>query len=186
MLNIETAMIQDQIKIRLNTDVTKACMGDQKAYERLIIPLENKMYRVSRSVLFHDADCSDAIQETLVRVWRKISQLKDSTLFEPWLMRILVNECYKQAKRNKQNISFNDDLLFEVKESSGDIDLSMDLRRIIDTLPRHERMVIVLYYTLGYKVKDVADILNIPTGTVKSQLSRGRTHLAKKLEEVYP
>lgn len=178
-------MIQDQIKMRLKTDVTKACMGDERAFERLIIPLENKMYRVARTVLFHEADCSDAIQETLLRVWKKIPQLKDSTLFEPWLMRILINECYRLFKNNKrcEKTPFNDELLFNGKQKSEDLELSMDLRYMLDTLPKHERVAIMLYYTLGYKVKDVASILNIPEGTVKAQLSRGRAHLAKKLKE---
>jgi len=183
---IEAVTIQDQLKIRLKANVSKACMGDDKAYERLIIPLENKMYRVARSVLFSDSDCCDAIQETLLRAWKKIPQLKDKTLFEPWLMRILVHECYRTARKNKryEQTPFNDELLFEIQESPADLDLSMDLRRMLDTLPPHERMALILYYTLDYKVKDIAGILDIPEGTVKSQLSRGRSHLAKKLKEI--
>jgi RNA polymerase sigma-70 factor (ECF subfamily) len=164
----------------LKTEVTKACAGDQKAFERLIVPLENKMYRVARTVLLRDADCADAMQEALLRAWSKMPQLQDGALFEPWLMRILVRECYRLLRRNKPA----ENIMFDEYADTADLELSIDLRRVTDTLPPHERMVLVLHYTMDYGVKDVAKILRIPIGTVKSRLARGRHHLAQKLKEV--
>lgn len=172
-------MIQEQIEARLRSDVAKACAGDQSAFEHLVVPLENKMYRTARSVLFCEADCADAIQETLLRAWKSMHQLKDVPLFEQWLMRILVRECYRLIKRNKHS----DHMLFDGHEAAKDPDLSIDMRRMTDTLPSHERIVLILYYTMDYGVKDVANILDIPEGTVKSRLARGRSRLAQKLKE---
>jgi RNA polymerase sigma-70 factor (ECF subfamily) len=179
VFSIELTSIRERRKSKTGSDAVKAFSENKKEFERLILPLENKMYRVARTVLHSDADCADAIQEALLRAWKKMPQLKDGSLFEPWLMRILLRECYRLIGRNKNQGNV---LAFE-EAYSGDIDLSLDMRRMLDTLPYHERIVLILHYTLDYGVKEVADMLSIPQGTVKSRLARGRQHLAEKIKE---
>lgn len=164
----------------MKKDVEKACFGDQHAFERLIAKAENKMYRIARTILRQDADCADATQEALFRAWKSLPGLRDKSLFEPWLMRILVRECYRLIGRNKQLETF----VPEIHEPQGNWEFGVDMRRALDRLPVHERMVLMLHYTLDYSIKDVASILKIPAGTVKSRLYRGREHMARIWKEI--
>jgi len=179
VFRIELTSVREHQKAKTSSDAVKAFWENKKEFERLIVQLENKMYRVARTVLHSDADCADAIQEALLRAWKKMPQLKDNSLFEPWLMRILIRECYRLIGRNKNQSNV---MVFE-EVYAGDQDLSMDLRRILDTIPYHERIVLILHYTLDYGVNQVAAMLGIPSGTVKSRLARGRQHLAEKIKE---
>lgn len=154
-------------------DVAEARDGCRDAYTRLILSVESKMYRIARSILRQDADCSDALQEALLRGWKSISRLRDPQLFEPWLMRILVRECYRIAKKRRPQEEYLDARIHH----DPDIAWHMDMRSALDMLPEHERIALVMHYNLDYSVKTMSNILKTPEGTVKTWLSRGRKHL---------
>jgi len=179
VFEIDFTEVRERYITRTADDVNKACTGDQRAFERLILKLENKLYRVARTVLLQDADCADAIQETLLRAWKRIPQLQDQALFEPWLMRILIRECYRLLKRNRRYEKY----IYHEREVAADPEVSLDMRRILDTLPTHERVVLLLHYALDYGVKEISVMLRIPVGTVKSRLARARSHLSQKWKE---
>lgn len=146
-------------------------------FERRTLALADTMYRVSTTLLRRDVDRQDAMQSSLLRAWDKRHTLRDESLFRPWLMRILVNECHTLLRKSRRLV-YSEEL---PDHASPQTDSS--LRDAVMELPEKFRLVIVLYYMEDTPIEEVAQILHIPSGTVKSRLSRGRQLLRKKLQE---
>ena len=128
----------------------------------LIIASTDSLYRISKSILRNETDCEDAVSEAIVT----------------WLVRILINECYR-IYRQKQFAPSND---FTFKENLSDEADYSELYHAMMQLDDKYRIPVELYYIEGYKIHEITDILNRSEGTIKSQLARGRQQLRKYLE----
>ncbi len=170
----------DIIKNSYEDRVKKAIKGDKKAYSEIILGMEQKLYRVSRSVLRDDADCADAIQEALIRAWLKLPSLRSHELFEHWLIRILLRECYRIAKQTKYYPLETNQI---GHETQPDFSQRILLEEAVYSLKIEQRSPFVLHHMMGYKVYETAKILDIPEGTVKSSLMRARNKLKNILQE---
>jgi len=153
--------------------MTKDELGD------LIIDSQTTLYNISKSILYNDDDCSDAIQETIAKAFDKIHTLKKPEFAKTWLTRILINECYSILNRKKRVISIH-----EVEDSlstENKADYS-ELYEALMTLPTDIRVAIILYYMEGYKIKEIASLQNTTESAVKKRLVRGRSKLRENLE----
>ena len=150
---------------------------DKNTFTQNIIDCEQTLYRVSMSMLRNEQDCEDAVQDTILAAYSKLSTLKNEEFFKTWIVRILINNCNKQLKERKKNVS--SDTVLEPSAPSDE--KSVEVRAAIDTLPPKIRAVVVMYYIEGFSVKEIKDVLKVPEGTVKSRLSRGRSQLSKEL-----
>lgn len=141
---------------------------------------ERRLYRIARTMLPSDADCEDAVQETLLRAWDKLGALRQEQYFETWLIRILINECRQLYRRGlNQTAELPENLTAPAQDSS--------LLDALMSLPEKHRIPLELHYIEGYSVREIARMLRLPEGTVKWRLSRGRTLLQNELgEEVRP
>ncbi len=135
---------------------------------------EKTLYHISKSILKNDCDCADAVSETIVTAYSKLDSLKDERFFKTWLCRILINECYRICRANKKVVPFED---YMVVQPSSEQQNALGLFDAIMDLQTELRVVIVLHYIEGFKTIEVAKILKIPQGTVKSRLSRARAKL---------
>jgi RNA polymerase sigma-70 factor (ECF subfamily) len=160
--------------------INMAMAGDKAAYSNLILGMENKLYRISRSVLRDDADCADAIQEALIRAWLKLPELRDPALFEHWLVRILLRECYRIAKK----IDYYDTQADVPSRGSTDPTQRLALEEAVYKLKPEHRTPLILHHMMGYKVHEIAKMLAIPEGTVKSRLLRARRKLKSIIQGV--
>ena len=143
-------------------------------FARQVEQLQGTLYRISATVLPQLCDREDAVQSAILRVWQHLPALREDERFQPWLIRIMLNECYALLRRRKREIPT--DTLPEIPApETGD----PDLYRFFADLPDKLRMVMVLYYVEGYDVRDVAQILRLPQGTVKSRLARGREQMRR-------
>lgn len=154
--------------------MTKENLGE------LIIQSEDTMYRVARSILSCDADCEDAIQETIVTAFNKIHTLRADKYVKTWFIRILINECYALLRGGKRIVSFESIQEEQAFEQSSDYS---DLYGAIQTLPEKIRIVVILYYIEGYRVKEITQILSISESAVKNRLLKARTQLKDLLKE---
>lgn len=139
----------------------------------LVIQNKIPMYRLAMGILKNNADAEDAVSETILIAYEHLYSLKDKTKFKSWMMTMLVNESKRVLKRRKKAVlSDNADLFTGVsKESNHEIlDLVMSLKEEFS-------QVVILYYYEGFTTKEIAKILRISEGTVKSRLSRARTKL---------
>lgn len=146
---------------------------------RLIIASEDTMYHVAKTLLRNDADCSDAIQETVVKAFTKINTLRKDALGKTWLIRILINECYAIMRREKRLVSL--DSLSMEGEGEVTKDYS-DLYEALTRLPEEDRLCVTLFYMEGYSIKEIASILKVSESGVKSRLYRARSKLRQELQ----
>ncbi|MGM0751871.1 MAG: sigma-70 family RNA polymerase sigma factor [Bacillota bacterium] len=159
--------------------IRKAKKGHHPSFIQLMKHYEQSMYRVAKGILKKDEDCADAIQETILICFKKIPDLKEENYFKTWLIRILIHECY--ALLNKQK------MVIPVREchprDKAEFDLKLSVQEAVSSLKDSLRTVTTLYYFEDLSIKEIADIVNIPEGTVKSRLSTARQQLMTLLEE---
>lgn len=141
---------------------------------------ERRLYRIARTMLRSDADCEDAVQETLLRAWAKLATLREEQFFETWLIRILINECKTLYRKRPRAES-------EIPESLAAPAEDRKLMDALMNLPEKYRIPLELHYIEGYGVAEIARMLFIPEGTVKWRMNRGRAMLRTELgEEAQP
>lgn len=154
---------------------------NRETFIEKVIESEDTLYRVAKTILIHDEDCEDAVQEAIFKAYDKLNTLKEEQYFKTWLVRILLNECY--SIKRKEVINFSYEECFESKKGEAETDYD-DLYIAIRNLPEKIKITILLYYVEGYSVDEIKKILKIPSGTVKSRLSKGRKLLKIKLEHM--
>lgn len=145
----------------------------------LILESQESLYRVAKSLLNNDADCGDAICETIARAFEKLHTLKSDAYAKTWLTRILINECHNILRKGKKIVYLED---YEQKEEAQKQQDYSELYEAIRKLPEDGRLVIVLYYLEGYSVKEIAAMMKTTESAIKKRLSRAREKLKIYLE----
>jgi len=152
--------------------------GDAEAFAALMELHHNRLYRIAYAYLHNEGDALEAIQESTFRAFRKLKKLKEPSYFGTWLIRILLNYCADERKRKSR---FSPDTTVH-EPSSWDRPADPDLADAVSNLDRDCKQIIILSYFEGFSLTEVADILEIPTGTVKSRLHRALGQLRDQLE----
>ncbi len=142
-----------------------------------IIALTQTLYRISYSQLYQACDRDDAVQECLCKAWKRRHQLKEERFFQTWVIRILINECHNIQRKRTREAPYA-----ELPERVAPADADPELHDALLRLHEDFRLPILLHYMEGYSTKEIAQILHVPQGTVKSRMSRGRRALQKYFE----
>ena len=137
------------------------------------------LYRVSKSICFYESDCEDAVQQAILNAYTKLDSLHEEKYFRTWITRILINECYRVNNLKSREVSFAE---YALTSEAVEDNYSFVFTEIMK-LPPKIRIVVQLYYVEDYSVSEIASILHIPSGTVKSRLSKARAKLKSILEE---
>lgn len=153
---------------------------DAVTFQAKALQLERLMFHISWSMLGREPDCADAVQEALTRAWQRRDSLRNPEKFKPWLMRILVNTCNDILRRQSLQTLIADEEL--IKEEAPPSD-PLSVREAIECLKPEWRTVILLYYLEGCSVSEIAQMLRIPQGTVKSRLMYARKRLCTLMKE---
>jgi len=159
------------------TDVQLACGGDRDAFSRLVREMQNELYGMARMLLQKDEDCADAIQEAILKAYRGIPKLREPAYFRTWMFRILIHEC-QRIHRNQKKVSLTDSIP-EREAFSRESDL--DLRDAVDRLDEPLRTLVKLHYFMDLPLSQIADMMDVSEGTLKSRLHRARRKLMKGL-----
>jgi len=164
--------------------VTLAIIGDRRAFEELVRRrqawLRNLLRRLSGDA--HLAD--DLAQQVFLQAWRGIKGLKSSLAFAAWIKRLAVNAWLQQVRRKEpldhasHPIEDVDPFTRNVTDVSGE---GIDLDRALARLNDYVRLCIVLSYNEGMSHREIADLTQMPLGTVKSHISRGTKQLQQFL-----
>ena len=149
----------------------------KEQFTKLVLENEEMMCKIAMSMLRNEKDCEDAIQSAIMAAFEKLSTLKNEEYFKTWLMRILINTCNKQLRRNKRTAE-----LTEIQAASTFSAEEVEVRAAVEALPMKIRQVIILYYSNQFTTKEISEILKIPKGTVLSRLDKGRKLLRLELE----
>jgi RNA polymerase sigma-70 factor (TIGR02954 family) len=155
---------------------TAAKKGNAEAFTTLMSSQQERLYRIAYAYLHNEADALEAIQETTYRAFNKINKLKDPALFSTWIIRILLNYCSDERKRN-QRFSSKEAL---PESSSLDHTEDFDLTSALGELDSACKQVIILKYYEGFTLTEIGLILESPTGTIKTRLHRALEQLREK------
>ena len=160
-------------------DVVLAKKGDKVAFERLFRKHSVSLYRVARGILKCESDIEDATQETIIKAYQKLSSLRSDLYFKTWLIKILVNECNYIVRANKKTAN-----LVETEPACSNSPYeNFELFSVVQSLDSDLRIVTLLFYYEGLPQKDIAEVLELPVGTVSSRLSRSREKLRALITE---
>ncbi len=147
------------------------------------------LFRLAYSWCHNPELADDLVQDALVKALKNARQLKDATAIKGWLSKILANCWYDHLRRSREMVDL-DNLPYEETSSEGDEHEKQDIisrvRATIATLPVGQRQVITLVDLAGFSYVEIADILEVPIGTVMSRISRARSVLRQKLADFDP
>ena len=152
-------------------------MNDNE-YMRRVRLMEDRLYRIAQAMLWREADSVDAVQEAVFRGWLKKDSLSDDDRLEPWLVRILVNECRDALRRRKREPAE----LVETITKDDRLCEDLQLRLALKQLPEKYRLPLVLHHMEGYRVSEVAQMLRLPGKMVASRLHQARKALRSLLD----
>jgi RNA polymerase sigma-70 factor (ECF subfamily) len=153
--------------------VERAQDGDRDAYELLVRGASRRLFLVASRVLRDIDAAEDAVQKTMIDIWRDVRTLKDPDRFDAWSYRILVRHCRAESRRHRRLGVSIVDLSAEMAASVDEIAdvVQRDaVSRAFDALTLDHRTVLVLHHLLGMALGEIAEILDIPYGTVGSRL----------------
>ena len=156
-------------------------------FERELVALIPQIRAFARTFAGHKADGDDLAQETLSRAWSSWTSFQRGSNMKAWAFVILRNVYFSERRRSWRRSSLDPDILARslVAPDNPDATLALDdLRRGLRQLPDEQRSVILLVGLEGMRYEDVAEVLDVPVGTVRSRLSRGRDALRRLIGSV--
>src|SRR6478672_5531626 len=167
--------------------VERAREGDDVAFSELVDLDGDMCYGIAFRILRDAMRAQDAVQQAFLIAWRELPRLRDPERFGPWLHRLLVNACYAELRRYRR-WSTNIRVLPVDGPGGPDPMVSVDDRDALDRAflrltPEH-RAVFVLHHHAGLPLAEIADIVGVPVGTVKSRLHHGTRTLRVAIEPI--
>ncbi len=157
---------------------------EKEQFTKRITEIEADMFHLAFSILHREQDCLDAVQEAVVKAYTGRDALRKPAYFKTWVMRILLNECYALLRRQKRLLPMEEQML-DLQADFGNYvrEEYLDLYRAIDALREKDRICVLLYYIEDYSIRETAQIMRMPEGTIKSRLRRARLQLRDMLKD---
>ncbi len=172
--------------------VRRAQRGDVEAFAGLVTQHERFVFNLALRALGDQAEAEDVSQEAFVRAWRALPQFRGQAQFRTWLYRIVTNLCYNRLPRLRRDLAVLGDEAAEavpdevLADPAGDVEdreRRAFLHRQIETLPESYRLLVTLRFQQGLAYDEIATVLSMPLGTVKTGLSRARARLRAALKD---
>lgn len=157
--------------------VKRAMKSDTDAFLELMERNSLAMYKVARGILSNDEDVADAIQDTILVCFEKMHTLKKPEYFKTWMIRILINEC-NDILRHYRSLNLQEDFA-----DAGRADTSLaefEFKEMLNRVEKKYREVLILYYVEGFKIPQIAKILDMKENTVKTRLVRAREQIRRE------
>jgi RNA polymerase sigma-70 factor (ECF subfamily) len=168
--------------------VAKAQSGDEDAFEQLVRAHQRYVFNLAYRVLGDRNEAEDVAQETFVRAWRGLPSFRAECRFTTWLYRIARNVCLNRLPRLEAELRQTEVLSQPVASPDpvpDEVVSARERRAFLHSelarLPEKYRLVLTLRYLQGFSYAEIADVLSLPLGTVKTHLHRGREALAARL-----
>ncbi len=169
--------------------------GDLESFERLIEKYQHVAYNIAYRMVGNEEDAKDMTQEAFIKVFKSISGFREDSSFSTWLYRIVMNTCKDELRKKKLKV-VSIDREIEVGESSVTFEipdytyspetvfekkqLHQMLSKALTDLPEQNRIVVIMRDVQGFSYEAIAECINIPVGTVKSRINRGR-HMLREM-----
>jgi len=165
----------------------RAQAGDREAFDRLFRMLQEPLYRYIFSLVGARAPAEDVLQEVFILIYRKIRWLREPELLRPWVYRIATREAFKHLKRERRwtDKAEDESVLLGLPAPSRD-DLAPEIgaqlvAQLVEKLSPASRAVIVLHYLHEMPLAEIAEVMGVAVGTVKSRLAYGLDLMRRQL-----
>jgi RNA polymerase sigma-70 factor (ECF subfamily) len=173
--------------------IPRARAGDEQAWQALLEPYQQAIFRLAYLVLRDEAEAADVQQETWVRAWRKLDLFDDSRPLRPWLMKIALN----LARNRRRSLGRAWQMMTRLVRGQPESTVSLNDRsaakeearqlwQAVQQLPTKGQHIVYLRYFLELSEEEAAAVLEIPKGTVKSRTSRALTQLRGIIQRDFP
>ncbi len=170
--------------------VRRAQQGDDGAFHGLVDRYAGRLFRFAFSLVGNAADAEDVVQETFLGAFRGLASFEQRSSVETWLFRIAVRQAAKSRRSRGRRRTVSLDHLPESRERDGwspeKVDTRLDVMAVLATLSPEHREVVVLREFEGMSYAEMADVLDVPRGTVESRLFRAREKLKERLSGYLP
>ena len=157
----------------------------ERDFEARLVDSSNLAFKVAYSVLRQREDAEDVAQDAFARAYRRFTQLRDRERFRAWLVRMVFRMALDRLRSDRRRLARESRIEIDPPSSTAESVVAQEratqLWQAIDTLPEKLRLVIVLSGIKGHDIREVATLLNVPEGTVKSRLFLARKHLKERL-----
>ena len=142
-----------------------------------------KMYKTAIAILKDEDDANDAIQEALYSAYKNYYSLREKSYFTTWIIKILINKCCNIINKNKKIAYIDDTVIQNTASSEDNYEIENSLEWVLNQIDKDLKEIVVLYYYDDFSVADIANVLEIPQGTVKSRLSRAREQIKEIIKK---
>jgi len=165
--------------------VERAKAGDHEAFARLAAAAIDRLYAVACRVLRDPTAAEDAVQDCLVRAWRDVRALRDTSRWDAWLYRLLLNACRDEQRRSQRRpMTIHVDAVEPIATVDGvaGVDRRDEVERGFRRLSLEHRMALALHFYVGLRPAEIATTLGIAEGTATSRIHYGSKALRAVLE----
>jgi len=155
-----------------------AATGDRRALETLLDRHADRVHAICRRIVAHPEDALDATQEALIAITRGIARFDGRSAFTTWLYRVATNAALDELRRRSRR-PIPLDVPYDMATQSGEgaVDARVDVDRALNEVPEEFRTAVVLRDLADLDYSEIAAVLEVPVGTVKSRIARGRQAL---------
>jgi RNA polymerase sigma-70 factor (ECF subfamily) len=170
--------------------VRRAQRGDAEAFAGLVAEHQRFVYNLALRALDDQTEAEDVSQEAFVRAWQALPKFRGQAQFRTWLYRIVTNLCYNRLPRLRRDLAalgdeaaeaVPDEVRADPAGGMEDEERRAFLHRQIETLPESYRVLVMLRFQQALSYDEIASVLSLPLGTVKTGLSRARARLRAAL-----
>lgn len=181
--------------------ILKAKRGDMMAFEQLVYRYDKQVLSIAARYVHTAEDAKDVYQEVFLRVYRALPKFQMKSQFSTWLFRITTNVCLSHRSRTRRHThasldqESNSEHGYSLSEKltggsateqhAESSDLALHVQHAIDSLSPKQKMVFVLKYYQGYKIREIAEMLHLTEGTVKRYLFDATKKMRTELKDTY-
>jgi len=166
-----------------NKLIKKAIKGNKRAFEEIMTHHYKQIYRTAFLYVHNQEDALDVVQEATYEALRSIHTLKQPQYFLTWLTRIIIRCAGHVLTKRKQVVPLTEDVLLTLQSPDEHHEDTLTLLEELMKLKENYRTAIIFFYYHDHSIKTISELMNIPEGTVKTYLSRGKEALKKQLTE---
>ena len=183
-------MVAQVVPIEEALLISRARDGDQEAFRQLVERYQGAVYNLAYRMLGDPGDAEDAAQEIFVRIYRQLGRYDPARKFSTWTLAIATNYCIDQLRRRRMQLVPLENIIpwARAREAGPEGEAITqeqrdEVQRLITQLPEKYRAPLVLRYFDELSCAEIAEVLGLPEGTVKTQIHRARKALGKLLAE---
>ena len=178
--------------------VERARAGDRAAFQALFQKYHRRVYSVALGVVKRPEDAMDVVQDAFIKVHKHLATFQGASSFYTWLYRIVMNLGIDHVRRTRKVVEWGDDVPLDQAAGDGTMvpkvadanpsrtlvrrELSDKIRQALDTLPEYHRAVILLREVEGMSYEEIAEVLDVPKGTIMSRLFHARRKMQDQLQ----